>query len=211
MRKITICIILLSLSGYLMPLSAQTDKELASLVNVVKLLRVSTEANFKKATGILSADMKWTPMNETGSVRPEECKPSDRVKGFKLNRILFKAEGSRKYVSTHGDMINGEDARFDYSLYERTLKAKSTVWYCLRGRKGKQTFVIVPFNKSATPDLTVTLAGSAAKGKCDMGAGTITIECNAGTIRNSNEVVLIVENKSSKPQPFVIINHNTRK
>ena len=98
MRKITICIILLSLCGYLMPLSAQTDKELASLVNVVKLLRVSTEANFKKATGILSADMKWTPMNETGSVRPEECKPSDRVKGFKLNRILFKAEGSRKYV-----------------------------------------------------------------------------------------------------------------
>ena len=82
---------------------------------------MSTEANFKKATGILSADMKWTPMNETGSVRPEECKPSDRVKGFKLNRILFKAEGSRKYVSTHGDMINGEDARFDYSLYERTL------------------------------------------------------------------------------------------
>lgn len=211
MRRITICIILLSLFVCTMPLSAQTDKELASLISVVKLLRVSTESNFKKATGILSADMKWTPMNETGSVKPEECKPSDKVKGFKLNRILSKAEGARKYVSTHGDMINGEDARFDYSLYERTLKAKATVRYRLRGRKGKQTFVIVPFHKSATVDFAVALVGCTAKGMCDMSAGTIMIECNAGTIRNSNEVVLIVENKSSKPQPFVIINHNTRK
>lgn len=183
------------------------DKELALLVDVVKMLRSTSESDYAKASQILASDVRWTPMNETGAVRPEECKPSDKVAGFKLNRILSKADRGRKYVSTHGDMINGEDSRYDYSLYERSLKAKSKAEYALKGRKGRQTFVVIPYHPSALRQIAVDVSGQNVQPIYDAQNGTVTITCDAA----GNEVRLIVENKSSQPQSFVIINHNSRK
>lgn len=183
------------------------DKELALLVDVVKMLRSALETDYAKASQILSFDVRWTPMNETGAVRPQECKPSDKVAGFKLNRILSKADRGRKYVSTHGDMINGEDARYDYSLYERALKAKSKAEYVLKGRKGKQTFVIIPYQASAVRQLAVKATGQSVQTSRDDKDGLITVTC----VASGNEVKLTVENRSSQPQSFVILNHNSRK
>lgn len=195
-------------------LMAQTgieDKELAVLVDVVGMLRESTEENFNKASRILSDDVKWIPMYETGRVREDlECKASENVPGFKLNRILSKAYESRKYVSTHGDMVNGEDARYDYSLYERTLKPMAQVEYHLKGREGKQVFIIIPYNRSKALEATISCAGKKWPGKVE-DDGTSIIKWETDTPSGDMELVLSVTNGSDSPQSFVIINHNTRR
>lgn len=195
-------------------LMAQTgieDKELAVLVDVVGMLRESTEENFNKASRILSDDVKWIPMYETGRVREDlECKASEKVPGFKLNRILSKAYESRKYVSTHGDMVNGEDARYDYSLYERTLKPMAQVDYHLSGREGKQVFIVIPYNRSAPLEAAIKCAGKKWSGKVE-DDGTSIIKWETDTPSGDMELVLSVTNGSDSPQSFVIINHNTRR
>lgn len=187
------------------------DKELTVLVDVVGMLRKSTEEGFNKASRILSDDVKWIPMYETGRVREDlECKASEKVPGFKLNRILTKAYESRKYVSTHGDMVNGEDARYDYSLYERTIKPMAQVDYHLTGREGKQVFIVIPYNRSALLEATIRCAGKKWSGKV-IDDGTSIIKWETDTPSGDMEFVLSVTNGSDSPQSFVIINHNTRR
>lgn len=209
-RIIIFLAILCSCSG----VKAQTrieDKELASLLDVVRMLRESTEEGFNKASRILSDDVKWIPMYETGSVREGlECKASENVPGFRLNRILIRAFESRKYVSTHGDMVNGEDARYDYSLYERTLKPMAQVEYHLTGREGKQVFIIIPYNRSKALEATISCAGKKWPGKVE-DDGTSIIKWETDTPSVDMEFVLSVTNGSDSPQSFVIINHNTRR
>lgn len=189
-----------------------TDKELGALVDVVKMLRTRNEATYNKARQILSADSKWTPMNETGGRQEGECRPADVVDKFKLNRILTNVEGSRKYVTTHGDMLNGEDERYNYSLYERTVKAGAKVTYKIKGREGRQTFVVVPFAQGA-PALSASVSiDQKPIGKFVMEDGILVAECSSEAITRDREIVLTIENKNrSANQAFVILNHNTRK
>lgn len=187
------------------------DKELKSLVDVVKMLRTPSEANFKKATNILTGDTKWTRMDETGAVRDGiECKASEKVPGFKLNRILTKVEDGRKYVSTHGDMVNGEDSRYDYSLYERALKPHAQAKYLLKGRVGRQTFVIVPFDSSAKIDASIECGDVKVKGKRGPD-GTVTVVWDKTVSGADKGLNLVVKNNDASSRSFVIINHNTRK
>lgn len=211
MRKITVSLlafisIALTANGQL-----HLDDETMTLVEIVKMLRISNEANFNKATKLLSNDLKWTPMNETGNVRDVECKASDKVTGFKLNRILSKVEGSRKFVTTHGDMVNGEDTRFDYSLYERRLKAKSTVNYQLKGRSGKQTFVIIAYNKTARLKSSVKYGDKEVCKATSNTDGIVELTWDSNLPIPEKEFTLTISNETNLPQPFVIINHNTRK
>lgn len=182
------------------------DQELASLVDVVKLLRVQNEKNYNEATKILKADNKWTPMNETGKLKDTECKPSKKTPNFKLNRILTSVARERKYISAKGEMLNGEDERYHYSLYERSLKKKSEATYRLRNRSGKQVFVIVPFNKQKG-SLSVMVNGENLSSTKEAEDGTLI--CNF--IANGSEIYLTVKNLSTNPLAFVIINHNSRK
>ena len=188
------------------------DAELSKLVSAVKLLRTGTQENYEKATQILTDDTKWTAMSETGAVRNEECSIKDKVSRFKLNRILSKAESGRKYVSTHGDMINGEDARFDYSLYERSLKAGKSASYTLKGRSGEQTFVIVPYSTKADIDVSLKMGNSPIKFTKEKQAdGTVIVRWTEKTPGGKTPITISLTNKGSEPQAFVIINHNTRK
>lgn len=190
------------------------DKELQSLIGVVKMLRMSDETTFNKAEKILSVDTKWTSMNELGVKQKTECLPADKVPGFKLNRILSKAEGSRKYVYTHGDMLNGEDERYNYSLYERSVKAGQEVTYKLRGREGAQTFVIVPYRGNlANLSAYITLDGGQIinlvwDGQDD---GVLVAHCKSSLLTRDKVFAITVKNGSTENQSFVIINHNTRK
>lgn len=189
----------------------EVDQELSSLIDVVKLLRVSSEVNYNKAKQLIANDEKWTLMNETGDITAQECRPSDKVKGFKLNQILWGAEKQRKYVSTHGDMVNGENANYDYSLYERCLKGKATASYTLKGRDGRQLFVIVPYNKDAQFEVSLTVGGKKVGAKADRrNDGCYILSWNQDLPKRDTQFVLTVQNRNGEPQPFVIINHNTR-
>lgn len=191
---------------------AQTkDKELNSLVGLVEQLRDGRSDSYSRVQEMLKADSKWTPMNETGTLKEQECKPSEITKRFKLNRILSKVDNDRKYVATHGDMLNGEDERYNYSLYERSVKAKASVSYTLKGREGKQTFVVVPYlaNNSG---LTATIRianGSTAKFQ-KQANGTLVYTSNYASTERNDVITITVTNASSSNQAFVLLNHNSR-
>lgn len=181
------------------------DKELARLVDVVKMLRNADEANFNKAQEVLKADQLWVAMSETGGLQETECKPSEKMPTFKLNRILYAAEKARKYVSAKSEMLNGEDSRYDYSLFERSLKKGKSATYRLKKRVGKQTFVLIPYVKKKG-SLSVMIAGKKPA----------TVECEDGTVvctfnATGKELAMTVTNKSGAALPFVILNHNSRK
>lgn len=196
--------------------SAQSinDKELQSLIGVVKMLRVSDEPTFNKATRILVADTKWTSMSELGIKQKSECFPVDKVPGFKLNRILSKAEGSRKYVYTHGDMLNGEDERYNYSLYERSVKAGQEVTYKMKGREGAQVFVLVPFMEEASQlsgYITLDDGRQIMFETEKQDKGILVAYCESSMLTRDKLFSVTVKNGSLLNQSFVIINHNTRK
>lgn len=181
------------------------DKELEALVDVVKILRNPSESSFKQATKLLKADEKWTPMRETGELKATECKHSDKIPSFKLNRILNSIAKERKRVSTTGTMLNGEDSRYNYSLYERSLKKGKSATYTLKNRLGKQTFVLIPY-KNKKGCLSVIVDGKKVK----------TLEQEDGTllcsfVSSGKEMALTVTNKSGAALSFVLLNHNSRK
>lgn len=181
------------------------DKELASLVEVVKMLRVPSQANFSKARQLLKADGKWTPMNETGKLQITECKPSEKTPSFRLNRLLTSIANEKKRVSTTGSMLNGEDSRYNYSLYERSLKKGKSATYKLRNRSGKQTLVLVPFVKKKG-SLSILVDGNKPTIMEDQD-GTVVCTFNS----TGKEISLSVTNKSGAALSFVLLNHNSRK
>lgn len=192
---------------WLIPAPAQviSDKELSSLVEIVKLLRNPSEENFNKALDLLKADGSWISMSETGKLQNSECKPNNRIPGFKLNRILNAAEKERKYVSTKTDMLNGEDSRYNYSLFERSLKKGKSATYHLKKRDGKQTIVLVPYVKKKG-SLSVLIDGKKPT-TTESEDGTVTCTFYA----TGMEFSLNVANKSGSVLPFVILNYNSRK
>lgn len=205
MRKILLLVGVLCCTVLLHAQEAKMDKELSALVDVVKILRYPSESNFNKAAKLLKADEKWTPMNETGKIKATECKASENIQTFKLNRILTSVMKEQKRVSTTGTMLNGEDSRYKYSLYERSLKKGKSATYKLKKRYGKQTFVLVPFTKN-----------EGSLGVLVDGKKPITTEQEDGTLicsfdSSGKEISLTVTNKSGVALSFVLLNHNSRK
>lgn len=195
---------------------AQTmeDKELQSLIEAVRMLRHSHEDTFTKVSQLFSADYQWTSMTELGVRQQTECLPSDKVPGFKLNRILTKAEGERKYVYTHGDMLNGEDERYNYSLYERSLKAGEEVCYQLKGREGAQVFALIPFKGKEAAFSGYLQIGSAEPVKfASVGTDEDLLYAflQSPSLNRETTISITIKNHSGENQSFVIVNHNTRK
>ena len=197
------CVLCWVVSSYAQ--DVKMDKELSSLVDVVKILRNPSESNYNKATKLLKADEKWTPMNETGDLKATECKASENTATFKLNRILTSVMKEQKRVSTTGTMLNGEDSRYNYSLYERSLKKGKSATYKLKNRCGTQTFVLVPYTKRKG-GLSILVDGK-KPAMTEQEDGTLICSFYS----SGKEISLAVTNKSGTALSFVLLNHNSRK
>lgn len=201
---VTLAMILLPLL-----LSAQGigDRELRRLVEDVRLLRSADESVYEDVFRRMEADLSWTPMNETGPLQSSECPPSERIGRFKLNRILSRADAGRKYVSAHGNMLNGEDARYNYSLYERSVRGNSEVTYRFKGREGIQTFVLVPFESGNA--LSAVLEAEGMESVPFVTDGDLLVaEFSSGELSRDRVLSITVTNSSAAGLSFVLLNHN---
>ncbi len=190
-----------------LPVMAQQpamDSNLKALVDIVVSLRASDQGAYNRAQSKLSTYTFWTPMNETGRVQATECLPSDKVPGFKLNRMLARIETDRVLVTSHGDMLNGGALRIANYLFERSITAGRSVTYTLKGREGKQAFVIVAYNPKAA--ISVTVDGKSYKPE----NGVITFPAGSKDLRRDQSISFTVTSQSPDNQSFVILNHNTR-
>lgn len=192
--------------------NAQTgNKELDRLIGIATMLRSADAAVFNRAQKMLEDDAQWTPMDELGRLQKTECTPAESVTRFKLNRLLSRVDGQRKYVTSRGDFLNGEDERYDYSLYERSLRAHQSATYSLKGRVGQQTFVLVP-HATASHGLSVSVSapGVTTEAPRTLANGCIVVK-TSGKLAKEQSITLCVKNSSGAPQSFVLINHNSRK
>lgn len=194
----------------------QNDKELNSLVTMVKNLRQTSEAEKKQTFNdtfqSLVADTAWTPMNELRDKNGAECPHSDKsLPRFRLNRMLSKAEQVHQgvAVATNGFM-NGQDPRFNYSLYEKSVMAGKKVSYSFNGREGRQVFVVVPYKTSAKLNATLLVNGKAAASSQRLSDGTLVLECTE-SINTKTPLTLEISNQGNEGMAMVILNHNTRK
>lgn len=211
-RLIVLLIIGLSMFG---PLCAQmVDKEMQRLIDIVASLRLTDrqqqKAAWNKAAAALGSDKAWTPMDEIVPDVSNECRLTDRtMHWFSINRLLSQQAGYED-TKVRGEFNNGEDPNFNYSLIERSVKAKATVNYSLQSREGRQLFVIMPFDTSqnALEAELLRKGQRLAQGKQKQD-GNIYIDIQT-PVQKSDVLTLRVKNKGKSNQAFVIINHNTR-
>ena len=206
--------VLVILTSLLMSLPSfaqrQIDSELESLIGIVCELRKGGEATFNRVRESLANDKQWTPMNETGSPQEGECDLYDNIQYFGLNRLLYQIAIERKPVHTHGDFLHGENANYCFSLYERSVRAGAKVSYDLKGREGRQCFVIVPYNKDGG-GLTATAAVADMEPvDFQMEERGVLVVFLDGRAINRNTLINITVRGGAKNQAFIILTHNSR-
>lgn len=185
---------------------AQGD-ELNRLADIVKSLRSGGETAYNRAIKDLGGDKLWTPMDELGTDKTAECRVTDRVPGFRLNAVMTNAENAQRYQTTTGNHLNGADTRFNYSLYEKTLKAGKTVSYTLNGRQGDQTFLLIPYKTDKVGLQAEGRSGSENFKAVRLNDGTIKL---TGKVAKGNPVRLTVSNTGNENLSYVVINYNAR-
>lgn len=199
-------ILMLFVSICVFSVKAQSD-ELNKLTDIVKSLQTGGEKAYKDAIATLAADKLWTPMDELTIDRNVECKASDRVPGFRLNSVLTNAENKERYQTTTGNHLNGADIRYNYSLFEKTLKPGKTASFALPQRWGEQVIIIIPFNAQSK------ISAKATGGNKDFvvvpsGKGSLKL---TGSVVKSQPLKLTVTNASGENISYVILNYNSRK
>ncbi len=189
-------------------ISFAQDAELNKLTDIVKSLQSGGEKAYNAAIQQLAADKNWTPMDEVGFDRNIECKASERVPGFKLNSVLTNAENKERYQTTTGNHINGADSRFNYSLFEKTLKPGKTAIFSLPERWGEQTIIILPYQGAKAKISASAHSGSNTFTTTSMSDGSIKL---IGIAVKGQPLSLKVTNGSDGNISYVILNHNSRK
>jgi hypothetical protein len=124
--------------------------------------------------------------------------------------MLSKAEQVHQgvAVATNGFM-NGQDPRFNYSLYEKSVMAGKRVSYTFSGREGRQVFVVVPYKTSAKLNAKLLVSGKEAASSQRLSDGTLVLECTEN-INTKTPLTLEISNEGSEGMAMVILNHNTR-
>lgn len=199
-------LLLLFVAFCITSVKAQND-ELNKLTDIVKSLQTGGEKAYKDAIATLAADKLWTPLDELGIDRNVECKASERVPGFRLNSALTNAENKERYQSTTGNHLNGADIRYNYSLFEKTLKAGKTASFALPQRWGEQVIIIIPFNPQSKIEASANGGGKDLKATSG-GNGSLKL---TGSVVKGKPLNLTVTNKSGENISYVILNYNSRK
>lgn len=184
------------------------DAELTTLTTIVKSLRNGNQKKFDAAKATLANDRLWTPMNELAALEQGvECRASEGVPGFKLNKLLAGAEQMQRFETSTGNMLNGEDERYNYSLFERAIKAGRTASYSLKGRQGEQTFIFIPYDAKAKLNVSISSEGRAFT-STPYKDGSIRF---TGTVAPGKSVDIKISNADKASRSFALLNHNPRK
>lgn len=198
----------------LLPMGARAqasaaDEEVNALVQ--RCIDMRTQSNLTKVQRQLSNDYLWTMMDEIEIDRNGECTTSDAVATFGINSLGFRIS---KYhggvVNAGGRFNNGQDARYNYSFIEITVKRGCSVSYDITGREGQQLFAVVPYHQDTAFEVSAK-KGDANFGTTERRADGVQFLTLSERVNRSDTFRLTIQNNSDQNQSFVIINHNSRK
>ena len=186
------------------------DSVMEKICGYVESLRTDPDG-YEAVRDQMAKDMKWTMMSEFADScsTPEAlCGLRDRVKRTGINDIALQAEHKRGTVARSADVFcNGNDPKYNYSLYEVKVKAGQTVESRLSHRKGQQYFLILPYSMGL--DIEMTCRGS--KVPCTRhkdGSTSFTIR---KPIEENDTIGIRISNRTDGNLSAVMINHNSHR
>lgn len=211
---------LLSVAVFMMSQAQeQTDNYLQDIAKVVKELRKGNNSVQNSAIATLSADQKpkVTLMDEIRWAGDQEEKANE-VKGakgyrFKLNQVVASVYKKQNHMlESKSEMLNGNEVDIHYSMIEKSVKRGGKVTYRIKGRKGRQDFIFIPFNPKSKYVITMYVDGR----NVDRKEGTDVSQIHLVRLSTKQTIVFSInylEDKANKDlfESFAILNYNQQK
>ena len=206
-EEMTVLVVLFLMLLMPMRSHAQTDipKEMTTIIERCKLLR--NPSNQAKVSREFLYDTSWTLMDEIDIDKKGECTMKDKVSTFGINEMGYRIAKRQSGVTNAGGRFrNGQDARYNYSFIEVTVKNNLSVNYKITGRQGVQQFAIIPYQGQATFSVTVT-QGNRPIATTIKKDGICYVKLNRKVTKN-DVFNLSIKNGSGKNMAFIIVNYN---
>lgn len=212
MKKSIITAILLACTT--IAASAQTsdlhDSVMERICSYVEALR-SDPDGYEVVRAKMAEDMKWTMMSEFADScsTPEAlCGLRDRVRRTGINDIALQAEHMRGTVAKSAELFcNGNDPKYNYSLYEVKVKPGCHVRSRLSHRKGQQYFVVIPYEDGISAEI-ICKGSSIPYSIMKDGSMAFVVEKSL----NEDDIIEIsISNNTDSSRSAVVINHNSHR
>ena len=215
-RLVIVILMLLSVTTAIAQsaLSAQDEAVTQKLIEAVLMLRNPDRKSWDAAQDELKKRISQvTLMNELQDKDNDCVLINTQTKSTGVNRIVNELKKGKRVQYSGKGLLDGADLRFNYSIYEKGVKAGHTSTYTLTGRWGKQVFAIVPYSASQQYSTELIKANGTVVPVTTKDAKGITYYCidAANGPREGEKLSLRITNKDSKNNAsFVVINHNYR-
>lgn len=186
------------------------DEVMQELCGYVSALRSSPD-DYESVRNRMGRNMKWTMMSEFAdscSTPDALCGLRDRVKRTGINDIALQAEHMRGTVAKSADLFcNGNDPKYNYSLYEVKIKSGQTVRSRLSHRTGQQYFLIIPYSAG----ISAEIACNGETVRCiKMPDGSLSF-VTGRPLKDTDIIEISISNTATDNRSAVIINHNSHR
>lgn len=196
--------VLILLSFFPVNIMAQGNPELEKLAALTESMR--NQKNRNNVLSELMKDDKWTLMDEL-KYDKNECTYKDKVNMFGMNDIAREIKRKEKsIVKNGGRFVHSADGKHAYSYIEITVKAKSSVTYEVKGHKGMQHIVTVPFDKKQMYSVSGNGARKVTASKDEKGLARMVV-----SPASNGSYTFEIKNEGKKNASFVVITYNSGK
>ncbi len=203
-----------SLSSQAQVLEQRGEETLITLRNAVLLLNNSDKSSWEEAQNEFGRHLNsFTLMDELQDSK-NDCVPiASKVKKRGVNRLVTELKNGHRVQNSENELLDGSDSRFNYSIFEKCIKEGATSTYTMKGRSGKQVYLVIPYDSGNKYSCRLILAGNRvyAPSHTDKdGIAYFFIDSDEGPKSNEPVALKISNEEKNKNASFVIINHNYR-
>lgn len=216
-KNIIICLVLTLFAC--LPAMAQTsletngENETAKLLNAVLLLRDASDEQWNEAQDLFAKYANLVTLMDELKDRENDCLlVKKNVNHFGVNRIINAVKRGRRVQNSGKELLDGADARFKYSIYEKGVRKGCTAAYEMTKRSGKQVFVIIPYSAMQKYETNLYVEGGTVYQPTMRDKNGVTyyyIDAEPGPCAGDT-LKLDITNNGNANAAFVIINHNYR-
>lgn len=203
-----------------LPIKAQAglevngETETAKLLNAVLLLREAGNEQWNEAQEQFAKYVNLVTLMDELKDRENDCLlVKSSIRHFGVNRIINAVKRGRRVQNSGKELLDGADARFKYSIYEKGVKKGCTATYKMTKRNGKQVFVIVPYVATQMYDTQLYVEGGAVYEPTIRDNDGVTyyyIDTEQGPCDSDILKLKITNADNDANASFVVINHNYR-
>lgn len=200
-------------------LQAQTvemngEEMLTTMRDAVLLLRNNDEASWERAQDEFQKHLNSFTLMDELQDKANDCLPiAGKVKKRGVNRLITELKNGRRVQNSERELLDGSDSRFNYSIFEKCIKQGATSTYTMKGRSGKQVYIVIPYKTDNRYSCKLIMEGERVFEPSladENGISYFFIESENGPQGNETVTLKITNDEKNRNESFVIINHNYR-